>query len=123
MASNRQEIFAGQTNCCPDGGTKEISEQRRAAYRRAAASDARFLEIIADVAVARARGRDAPVSPVAAPSRADRATMADLACAFGGRRYRSHRIGPHGLSSWPQPVADLARPGGAPADRAPDRKG
>src|SRR5665213_101722 len=93
-----------------DDGAEEIAEggRFRAVRQGAAAADTGVLAIATDVAVARARGGDAPVPAVAAPSRPDRAAMAHLKGADGGRGYRGHRAGACCVSARPEPVAHSA---------------
>src|SRR6185437_12786398 len=97
-----------------DNGAEEISEfQHFGQNRDAAAADARIFKVAADVAAARARSRDAPVPPVAAPSWPDRAAMAHFAGVDRSRHDRGHGTGAGRVPARPEPVAHSARPRGA----------
>src|SRR5258707_3381197 len=109
-----------------DNGAEEIVRQFRFSSgkqgARPARADARILRFAADVVIARPRGRDAAVPPLAAPSRADRTAVADPARACRDRDHRGHRTCAGCLSARSQPLPDFAGSGSAAPDRAQNRE-
>src|SRR5450755_2880683 len=89
----------------------------RPACRREARADAGILPFLADVAAPRARSGDAAFPSLAARSRSDRTTMANLARAGLDRRHRGHRTGAGRYSAGAKSFPDPARSGSARSDR------
>src|SRR5215471_18781623 len=106
-------------------GTNETTEaigREAGGIARAPRADAPIFALAADGALARARGRDAPVPASTAPPWPHRTAMANPARARRRRGKRGYGVGAHGLPAGAEPVADPARPRSAPSDRAQDRQ-